>query len=41
MCYGDESDVHAHEEKISKIPIPEMDPVEGKGGPLTVHWKLE
>lgn len=41
MCYGDEPDVSAHLEKISKIALPKMDPVEGKGGPLMVHWKVD
>lgn len=41
MCYGDASEVPADQEKISKIPIPEMDPVEGSGGPLKEHWKEE
>ena len=39
MCYGDEVNVSIHQEKIAKIPLPEMDPVAGKDGPLTQHWK--
>jgi uncharacterized protein YjlB len=41
MCYGDESDVRAHQEKIAKIVTPVMDPVEGKEGPLKDHWKQD
>ena len=39
MCYGDEAEVRAHMEKIAKIAMPEMDPVEGKDGRLKDHWK--
>jgi uncharacterized protein YjlB len=39
MCYGGEVEVRAHTEKIAKIATPEMDPVEGKDGPLKDHWK--
>ena len=39
MCYGGEGEVHAHLEKIAKIATPEMDPVEGKDGPLRDHWR--
>jgi uncharacterized protein YjlB len=39
MCYGGEGEVHAHLETIAKITTPEMDPVEGKDGPLRDHWK--
>jgi len=39
MNYGGEGDVKAHWEKVEKIPIPEMDPVGGKEGPLLEHWK--
>lgn len=39
MCYGGEGEVRAHMEKIAKIAMPEMDPVEGKDGPLKDHWK--
>jgi uncharacterized protein YjlB len=39
MCYGGDSDVRAHEEKIAKIATPDTDPVEGKEGPLKEYWK--
>ena len=39
MCYGEDMDVRAHRDKIAKIATPEMDPVGGKDGPLTEHWK--
>ena len=39
MCYGGDSDVKVHQEKIGKIATPTSDPVEGKDGPLSEHWK--
>jgi uncharacterized protein YjlB len=39
MCYGDDGDVRAYQEKIAKIAMPDMDPVVGKEGPLMEHWK--
>ena len=39
MCYGGQSDVRAHKEKIAKIVTPDRDPVGGADGPLKEHWK--
>jgi uncharacterized protein YjlB len=41
MNYGKEGERPGTDANISKVPLPAMDPVFGKGGPLPEHWKTD
>lgn len=38
MCYGNPGERPGADERIGRVPLPEMDPVFGAGGPLKQHW---
>jgi uncharacterized protein YjlB len=39
MCYGKPEERPAADRNISRVPLPEGDPVRGKGGPLDELWR--
>lgn len=40
LIVSGEGDISAARQCITRIPIPELDPVYGADGPLLLHWKL-
>lgn len=40
MNYGKSDERPKADINIQKLPIPTLDPVFGKGGPLSEYWKL-
>ncbi len=39
MCYGKEGERPASDERIRNVPLPQFDPLVGRKGPLTQHWR--
>lgn len=39
MCYGKEGERPASDERIRRVPLPQFDPLVGRNGPLTQHWR--
>jgi uncharacterized protein YjlB len=39
MCYGSDGERPAADGRISRVPLPSLDPVHGKGGPMGSLWK--
>jgi uncharacterized protein YjlB len=39
MNYGRPQERPLADENIARVPLPEMDPVHGAGGPLLEHWR--
>ena len=40
MCYGKAAERPQADKNIAKVPLPQMDPVYGVGGPLAKHWRI-
>jgi len=40
MCYGKAGERPQADERIVKVPLPQMDPVYGNGGPMADHWNI-